>query len=459
MGKRWNWLWAALLGLAALRPGALSAQDATLAQRHFELALQAMERKDWRQAVADFLKSHKYAPAPARLASAAGACLCLAGDVADCPRAQALPARPSDKRLAEVERARVDAFNLLQRFVALSQAPAATQHKKTDSERDAMRFAQRNLEELRQQVALVAISSTPAGAEITVDTHQLGVEATTDAQGTLLLAVEAGRRKLIATLPRHRQAEAEIEAKLGQARPLTLALEPVTGLLSLQLEPADTRIEVDGQQVQAAQLPLLVGQHRVVASAEFHATRSWDVEIVEGRTTVLQAKLAVDAQSGAMLTVAVEPQGMQLRIDDRPYGTKTRLGPLKPGPHTIHLEGPGRLPFADEVVLQPGENQLAGELVADPEGGLLPDGGGRRAVLYPLGVGLLGLGVFLGVDAASDQEAFFDDPRRQSKATIDAVNRQSVHADVLMLAGGAILLATGIWDLAEHLPDSWARVR
>ncbi len=91
------------------------------------------------------------------------------------------------------------------------------------------------------------------------------------------------------------------------------------GDLILQLEPADTRVAVDGRRlsITAGAIPLLAGQHLVLAELEgFDAVRQ-TVEIEANRETRLELRLIPNARTVVVLT---EPEGVDVTLDGRWVG-------------------------------------------------------------------------------------------------------------------------------------------
>ena len=94
------------------------------------------------------------------------------------------------------------------------------------------RDGQERLARLRPQVAVLRVTSEPAGAEVYVDRLDLAPRGRTP----LEIAVPPGRHLVVARRPHHEDARAELEATVGQTTEstLTLAAEPVTVELVLE---------------------------------------------------------------------------------------------------------------------------------------------------------------------------------------------------------------------------------
>ena len=152
-------------------------------------------------------------------------------------------------------------------FVSLLQIDAAVRLPEDESPRMVDFF---NLLRART-VGTLFVTMDPPG-RVVVDGREFLMDSL-----NAVLDVAAGRRTIVASLPRHREQEQVVNIEAGQSYNLDIRLERVSGSLTLATDPPGARVSVDGEFVGETQpdvvsggpsMPLLVldlapGQHRM----------------------------------------------------------------------------------------------------------------------------------------------------------------------------------------------------
>lgn len=169
--------------------------------------------------------------------------------------------------------------------------------------------------------ASIELTSTPAGASVTVDgafrgRTPLTIGITPDTAHTLVLSREG-----------HENAQATVTLAAEERKSLALNLKPILGVLILNVTPADASLSVDGvaRPLGDGRLALSATTHRIEVAKPGHATQVREVTVRPG----VDQKLEIALQSEAELKAAANPALISSA------STGLRLRKIAPGSFTM----------------------------------------------------------------------------------------------------------------------------
>jgi hypothetical protein len=246
--RGWSWALAALLAVAwpATARGEASSEDQARARQLFEEGVAAARGEDYEAAIAAFVESFDLYPHPGTLLNL-GLYQMRAGR-------------------------RVDAYSTLSALM--------TSYGGVISDRARGEVGQR-LHELEAALALVTITTNPAGALVLVDEVELG-RTPLDAP----LAREPGPCSVEARLEGHQTATGTIELRAGERPTVALALDPILAeppTLVVESQAAGARASIDGSAPEPLPLrrSLEPGDHELVVTAPGHVAQTRPVNLPE----------------------------------------------------------------------------------------------------------------------------------------------------------------------------------
>lgn len=153
------------------------------------------------------------------------------------------------------------------------------------------------LPEVRLEPAsgIVRVSSTPTGASVRVGA---------DFRGTtpIELRLPPGRRHLVAlSAPGHRSAERSVEVAAEERQELNLSLEPVLGPVTLDVQPPEATVKIDGRALTpgTSRVELTAVAHRIEASMPGHQPWSGSVTPRPGFDQRVEIRLQSEAEARA----------------------------------------------------------------------------------------------------------------------------------------------------------------
>jgi outer membrane receptor for ferrienterochelin and colicins len=309
---------------------------------------------------------------------------------------------------------------------------------------------------LQRRVAVVEIRVTPPEATLYVTRRDLGAVG----RGPRRLAVEAGTVRVLAAAEGYADAEATTTAVRGRVTPVTLTLERLRGVLRVRSEVEDAEVTLaDGTAL--GPLPfegrLDAGRYTVIVSAPQHLPETREVTLEPGATATLQVPLRVDPAQTAILTVDGTPDGARVRLDERELGIVplSRSG-LPPGQARLRVEAPGLEAVERSIALEAGSRTRAAVDLAVPYAES-PRRRLRRG-LYPAYGGVFAAGIAFGVAAFVTRGNLVDAPN-PDRATLDALRRLNLTADVLLISSVGLTAITVFLDLLIQVPRSRMTVR
>ncbi len=404
---------ALALGVALSAPVPTRADDASESRTRRELGQEYYRQGRYQEALDMFLEAYRLVPVPT-----------LAHDVA---QTYALLDRP------------VQAFNWYRTFLDVSLGDARLAEARTETEAA--------MGSLRPLVALLDLSTEPAGAAVFVDRVDLGSWGT----APILLAVPAGMHTLTLRAPGHHDGAASIEARLGATTPVAVTLLPILGAVLVTSEPSGATIENErtgqalGTTPLAIELP--VGELRIRAHLPGWLDAERTVDVVEDRETTVTMGLAREASTVAVLSVEGEPPGALVLVDGNAVGIMPlTIDSLSVGTHEVTVRSEGAEPVVRQIVLEAGgATRLAVTLrrVASWEWPTW------RWLSYGVGLASLVGGGIAGGIALTARDDFFANP---SRSGLDSQRQDAGIADALFTSGAVILAVTLVLELALQPP-------
>jgi hypothetical protein len=164
------------------------------------------------------------------------------------------------------------------------------------------------LRRVRPRVALLRVTSSPAGATVYQDRRDLGVRGRTP----ITLAVDAASpHRVILDLAGHQSAEsAERTIAVGEEAAVELSLVRILGSVSVAGTPEGAEIRLDAADAPVAGtlpavLELVPGEHVLYVSAPGHQTR--EEEVVVGPRALTSAHVELALETGSLVVDATRP--------------------------------------------------------------------------------------------------------------------------------------------------------
>ncbi len=238
---------------------------------------------------------------------------------------------------------------------------------------------------LQAQSADIYITSTPQGAEISINGKTAGVTPLN------LPAIPSGRHLLSAALRGHRTVYQTLELNgVEQRQVIDLTLVPLHGLLLVHSSPDGADVEING--VHRGTTPVLVadlpyGIHRAQLSKSGFLPRQLDIAI-NGRTPQrLHTTLTSDT---ATLSVRTSPPGAEVTLDGVREGVSPcEIANVRTGVVKLGITARGHHVFEETLSLQAGE-------VRQIDISLRPQPSSLRITTTPAGARILVNGQYRG---------------------------------------------------------------
>ncbi len=310
---------------------------------------------------------------------------------------------------------------------------------------DDIAAAGRRIDALRPRIAVVALATAPAGAEVYVDRRDLAPRGTTP----LEIALPAGEHTLTFALRGYDEATRTVNAAIGERTTLdaTLTVQPVT----MRIAAVSGRATVDGNEVAIGrdfQLP--PGPHVVRLTNEGAPPQEQTIELEAGgpaRVVQFDAAVPATARTGTLI--------IESTAESRVLAGGVLLGQgrnvtheVPAGAHQLLVEAYGYRPLSMRVDVPAGQQvRVHAQMEPDVDPGTTL---GSLPLVFGVGTAIAGaVAIGLSVRAVSLNEDFEDltaDPSSTRAAQIDAaddVDDANTIADV-MWGATAIFGATAI---------------
>lgn len=195
----------------------------------------------------------------------------------------------------------------------------------------------RNVSVADGQTANVAVTLAARFAEITVQAPQ-GAVVTVDGDrkgsGTLSWRQGEGLCDIVVSMAGHRDARRQLEVVAGRAQTVQLTPQPIYGSASVDSDPMDAEIWIDGKQYGVTPNVverLLVGSHTLVLKKSGCADLQQQFSVEEGK----EASLSVKLTTGRSVRFTSEKPGMQIIVDGKELGTTPLTAVVGIGHHSV----------------------------------------------------------------------------------------------------------------------------
>jgi outer membrane receptor for ferrienterochelin and colicins len=225
----------------------------------------------------------------------------------------------------------------------------------------------RSLERLRPKVALVRVTTTPAGAEVYIDRTDLGSRG----RSPQTLALTPGRHKVMVKKEGYRPAEASVYLSRGKAVTQDFTLTLITGTVELTGTPVGAEVRTAPEGPVLAQVPgrllLPPGQHLLYVGAPGHAPAQLLAEVAADSTVTVPVALGVQAKPTGRLIVTANRENASVRVDGKPAGFTPTVVTLTEGDHILEVESFEVRPLRQTVkVVADQEIRIHAELLYAP---------------------------------------------------------------------------------------------
>lgn len=195
----------------------------------------------------------------------------------------------------------------------------------------------RNVSVADGQTANVAVTLAARFAEITVQAPQ-GAVVTVDGDrkgsGTLSWRQGEGLCDIVVSMAGHRDARRQLEVVAGRAQTVQLTPQPIYGSASVDSDPMDAEIWIDGKQYGVTPNVverLLVGSHTLVLKKSGCADLQQQFSVEEGK----EASLSVKLPTGRSVRFMSEKPGMRIIVDGKELGTTPLTAVVGFGHHSV----------------------------------------------------------------------------------------------------------------------------
>lgn len=195
----------------------------------------------------------------------------------------------------------------------------------------------RNVSVADGQTANVAVTLAARFAEITVQAPQ-GAVVTVDGdrKGSGTLSWRQGEElcDIVVSMAGHRDARRQLEVVAGRAQTVQLTPQPIYGSASVDSDPMDAEIWIDGKQYGVTPNVverLLVGSHTLVLKKSGCADLQQQFSVEEGK----EASLSVKLPTGRSVQFTSEKPGMQIIVDGKELGTTPLTAVVGIGHHSV----------------------------------------------------------------------------------------------------------------------------
>jgi outer membrane cobalamin receptor len=244
-------------------------------------------------------------------------------------------------------------FNIARCYEQLRRFPEAHRYytRALEVETNAQAAASINqaLARIADRVALLAITSEPAGARIYLDRKDLGERGA----APQVMALPPRSYRVIAELDGYRDATSEpVQLRIGSQRSVELKLERIVGTLAIKGTPgASVRLDADNTP-ELCRTPCSVqsgpGQHTLILSKPGVRTTRIPVSVQADQTSTIEPELVADTGS---LVLNADESGANVDIDGVAQGFTPAVLSLPVGAHRVVVSMRGFRPIARDVVI------------------------------------------------------------------------------------------------------------
>ena len=227
----------------------------------------------------------------------------------------------------------------------------------TDTDPARRSDAAQRLHALEAKLAVVRVESDPPGATIVVDRAELGSFGQTPRR----IVVDPGDHTIIVKRAGYADQSQQVTAKIGTSATVELAMKPILGSLSLDIEPPGATVHAtrNGEQVALpdhGRVDVPVGRYHVRVTAPGHAPVDGDVTVRHGATSQLAlAAPALPVPTGR-LVVGTSGVAARVLVDGRAKAvTPATLDAIAVGEHRVWLAATGYYDWRGTIRVEKGK--------------------------------------------------------------------------------------------------------
>ncbi|PTL80061.1 TonB-dependent receptor domain-containing protein [Vitiosangium sp. GDMCC 1.1324] len=262
-------------------------------------------------------------------------------------------------------------FNIARCYEALTRYNEAYRYYNDLSQQDLSSEdaaeVHRSLERLRPKVALVRVTSEPAGAEVLVDREDLGARG----RSPQTLALPPGSHKVMVRKEGYRPAEESIQLVRGSSMVQEFKLELITGEVKLAGTPEGAEVSETPEGPVLGRVPstlrFIPGRHVLYVRAPGHIASQVLVDVPADTSVPLEVTLRPQEQPTGRIIVTANRDNASVRVDGHPAGFTPTVLTLTEGEHTLEVESKDVRPIIQQVtVVAAQETKFHAELRYEP---------------------------------------------------------------------------------------------
>lgn len=294
---------------------------------------------------------------------------------------------------------------------------------------------------LASKVAVLDVTTTPAGAELFIDRLDLGSVGVAPRR----VAVVPGARLVLARAPGSSDGQVAVTAEVGAVTPAVVTLAPLEGVLVVESVPAGASVRREDTGETLGTTPLRrsfpVGEVRLLLFLEGHVDQQRVVTLKAGAEARLDVTLVMAASRVAALTVSGGPADARVVLRGKQLGgVPLTVQGLEPGTAALSVEADGHEPFQQALLLEAGGATRVDVQLAP----LRQPARWLRWVGYGAGAVAVLTGLVLGGLSLSTRDQFFTAPTRER---LLSTQRLAGAADGLVVGGVVTAGITLLLDL------------
>ncbi len=190
------------------------------------------------------------------------------------------------------------AIGYLERYIGAVPADAKRATSCAPDPQEDKANVDRRVKVLSEMPAKIYVETTPLDAQITIS-NDAGIPASR-ARSRQEISVLGGRYEMLVEREGYVSTSQQIEVRIGRPYTYYVALEPQTGLLSVQVTPADARVFLGDRAVGIGRFEdtLPSGRYKLSFEAPGLVRSEREVEVLAGRTRRELVEMAPEPQSG-----------------------------------------------------------------------------------------------------------------------------------------------------------------
>lgn len=257
-------------------------------------------------------------------------------------------------------------FNIARSYEQLARYPDAHRYYTLAHEGETDPLARENiaaaLQRIAPNVAVLQVTTEPAGATIYIDRRDLGPRGAAPRS----LAFAPGTVRVIAELEGYEPAHSEpIPLRAGVTVPVALRLRRIIGTLHVDANVPGAQVRVDVEEGPAAcaapcDLDLAPGRHTLILSAEGHRVARREVTITAQERASTRVELP--SQTGSLVVSADERDAL-VEVDGRSMGFTPAVLDVPVGTRRVRISLQGYRPVEQVVRVETGQQRrIEGQL-------------------------------------------------------------------------------------------------